>query len=94
MVFSGYQIGAIVTSFPFSFLISLYMGVTLIVLFIPCLSPILQLLYGIMEKAFSLSASFPEAFAITPYIYLVITIMTVMITGSLIRWAVDRKTRK
>ena len=94
MVFSGYQIGAIVTSFPFSFLISLYMGVTLIVLFIPCLSPILQLLYGIMEKAFSLSASFPEAFAITPYIYLVIAIMTVMITGFLIRWAVDRKTRK
>ncbi len=71
-VFGCYQLGTVFTSFIASALISLYMGLSIITLFLPLLGPVLETMYGFIEMFFSISALFPVAEDYSGYIMLVI----------------------
>ena len=70
--FGSYQIGAIITSLPLTGAISTYMGLSLIVLFLPFLSPLLSLSYIVVERLFALSAFLPETTSLFPYILMIV----------------------
>ena len=71
-VFGCYQLGTVFTSFIASALISLYMGLSIITLFLPLLGPVLETMYVCIEMFFSISALFPVSEDYSGYIMLVI----------------------
>lgn len=71
-VFGCYQLGTVFTSFIASALISLYMGLSIITLFLPLFGPVLETMYGCIEMFFSISALFPVSEDYSGYIMLVI----------------------
>lgn len=83
-VFGSYQLGAIITSFPFSALISVYMGLSIAVVLFPFISPVLSALYVVMEKAFEVAAVFPEFSAPLEYILLVAASLFIILIGRII----------
>ena len=71
-VFGSYQLGSVITSLPVTLMISLYMGLSMLVLVIPVLSPLLHASYRLTSLLFSLSALVPETSSPYPYIFLVL----------------------
>ena len=90
-VFGSYQLGAIISSFPFSALISLYMWVAIAVVCMPCLSPLLELFYKILEKAFELAAIFPQSDSLLSYLILLASVFSVLLLGKLIAIAFEKR---
>ena len=84
-VFGSYQLGAIITSFPFSFLISIYMILSLLMIPFPCLSWILQILYGFIEWAFRIAGRFPETDCLVPYFILVIASFSLIAVSAVLK---------
>lgn len=84
-VFGYYQTGAVLTSFPASLIISLYMVMTVLVLFLPFLTPFLSLLYDISEYVFRLSSSFPSSSDAAPYFMLLVSVILLIAIDILYR---------
>ena len=59
--FGSYQLGTVLSSFPASILISLYMCLSVIALIFPPSGILLQYAYDAAELLFSISASFPQS---------------------------------
>ncbi len=82
-VFGSYQIGAIITTFPMTFIISFYMGLAILVLVLPAFQPLLGVSYAIIEHLFSLSALFPEFSDIRPYLLIAAASIVLIVLGLL-----------
>ena len=84
-VFGYYQTGAVLTSFPASLIISLYMVMTVLALFLPFLTPLLSLLYDITEHVFRLASSFPSSPDVIPYLLLLVSVILLIAIDILYR---------
>ena len=73
------------TSFPASLIISLYMVMTVLVLFLPFLTPLLSLLYDITEYVFRVSSSFPSSSDAAPYLMLLASVILLIAINILYR---------
>ena len=78
MVFGRYQLGAVVTSLPLTSAISVYMGISLLVLACPPLSPLLDLSYMAVGWLFRIAARFPEFYGWDGYAALIAASIVLM----------------
>ena len=69
-VFGEYQLGAIITSYPFGLLIILYMWTAIITIALPPAAIVLQILYTASEKLFLIASSLPVSDGLLPYVLL------------------------
>ena len=69
-VFGEYQLGAIITSYPFGLLIILYMWTAIITIALPPAAIVLQFLYTASEKLFLIASSLPVSDGLLPYVLL------------------------
>ena len=69
-VFGSYQLGAIVTSFPFNAAISIYMGLSLLTLVFHPAGVLLEASYRLIAAGFAAAGSFPESEGLLPYLIL------------------------
>ncbi len=83
-IFGCYQMGAIITSFPLNAAITVYMVASILVLPFPFLSPLLELLYALIEKGFSLASQFPESETALPYLILVSSVFCTILLSFLL----------
>lgn len=75
--FGSYQMVSIITSFPIGILISGYMILAIIHLFIPYIKPVVDIFYSFIEKAFEYSSLFPSSNTIVSYLVLVSIVLLV-----------------
>ena len=87
-VFGSYQLGAVITSFPFNALISLYMILSLLAVFLPFLKDVLKIFFFILEKGFCLTGKFPESTTLFPYILMLFIVFLFLVVK---KYAVAKK---
>ena len=83
MTFGSYTIGSLFTTLPATIMITVYMGISLAVLFFPFLSPVLDFSFDIISSFFSFAASFPQADDLVPYIAVLTSGIVFYAIGSL-----------
>ena len=77
----SYQTGAVITSFPVSALITLFMALSIAVLIFPPLGIMLEYLYKAAESMFSIAALFPVSTGPMPYAVLIAVSAFLIIAG-------------
>ena len=87
-VFGSYQLGAVITSFSFNALISLYMILSLLAVFLPFLKDVLKIFFFILEKGFCLAGKFPESTTLFPYILMLFIVFLFLVVK---KYAVAKK---
>ena len=83
-VFGSYQLGAIVTSFPFNAAISIYMGLSLLTLAFPPAGILLESSYRLIAAGFAAAGSFPESEGLLPYLILAFSSAAIVFLHSVI----------
>lgn len=83
MTFGSYTIGSLFTTLPATIMITVYMGISLAVLFFPFLSPVLDFFFDIISAFFSFAASCPQADDLVPYIAVLTSGIVFYAIGSL-----------
>lgn len=83
-VFGSYQLGAIVTSFPFNAAISVYMGLSLLALAIPHAGILLRASYRLIAAGFAAAGRLPESEGLLPYLLLASMASAIMFLHSAI----------
>ena len=78
-LFGGYQMWAVVTSYPFNLLISVYMVMALFALLIPQLGYLLVILHSFLEQAFAITGRSELSTGMGEYLILALSIASLLI---------------
>ena len=84
-VFGSFQLGAVVSSFPFNALISIYMVLSIICLIIPPAGRLLGMLYRLLEEGFSIAGSMEEADSIIVYLAFVLAAFSILALAEIVQ---------